>query len=247
VVALLTSVEENFLTTIFSASKLNEDSLARSWEAIVTVTLFIGGIIVLMLFSVLADKKANKKVSTEEKLIETAKVHSVYQQKLQQSQQQGRSRSERDNEKDEINRFALAEESLPQLLSSTSTANSWKEKIWTEEKKFHRWLGIVYYFSAIFPRILRVVSLASNIIIMLFIQSLTYNYTHGDDGSCQLLSTEEEYVAPRSYYGTGGSRCYWRTTPTTVAGSTTTEEGGVHLFNQRTAWRLCSLWRCFRV
>jgi hypothetical protein len=226
VVALLTSVEENFLTTIFSASKLNEDSLARSWEAIVTVTLFIGGIIVLMLFSVFADKKANKKVSMEEKLIETAKVHSVYQQKLQQSQQQGRSRSERDNEIDEkINLFALAEESLPQLLSSTSTANSWKEKIWTEEKKFHRWLGIVYYFSAIFPRILRVVSLASNIIIMLFIQSLTYNYTHGDDGSCQLLTTEEECVAPRSYYGTGGSRCSWQTTSTTTAGSTATEEG----------------------
>jgi hypothetical protein len=128
VVTLLTSVEENFLTTIFSASKLNEDTLAQSWEAIVTVTLFIGGIIVLMLFSVLADKKANKRVSMEERLIETAKVHSVYQQKLQQSQQHGRSRVEKENEKDEIDLFALAEESLPQLLSSTSTANSWKGK-----------------------------------------------------------------------------------------------------------------------
>jgi hypothetical protein len=165
----------NFLSTIFSASKLNEDTLAKSWEAIVTVTLFIGGIIVLMLFSVLADRKANKKVFMEEMFLETAKVHSVYQQKLQ-SQQQGRSRFERTTEKDELNLFSLAENSLPQLLSSTSTANSWKGKIWTEEKKFHRWLGIIYYFSAIFPRILRVVSLASNIIIMLFIQSLTYNY-----------------------------------------------------------------------
>jgi sugar lactone lactonase YvrE len=217
VVALLTSVEDNFLSTIFSAGQLNENTLAQSWEAIVTITLFLGGVISFMFFSVHADKEANKKVSVEEKLIETAKVHSVYQQKLLL---QGRLATGR-NEMDEINLFNLAEEALPQLLSSSSASQSWKGKIWSEEKKFHRWLGIIYYFSAIFPRILRVVSLASNIIIMLFIQSLTYNYTHGDDGSCELLITEETCVAPRSYYGTGGSLCYWQSTTSTGSGVAT--------------------------
>jgi hypothetical protein len=213
VVALLTNVEETFLTTIFSASDLNPDTLAHSWEAIVTITVFLGGVIVFMLFSVYADGQANQKVSVEEKAVEHAKVHSIYQQKLLA---QGRSRQQQTQETksidEEMNLFTLLGESLPKVLSSSSS-NSLKEKIWNEEKKFHRYLGIVYYFSAMFPRILRVVSLASNIIIMLFIQSLTYNYTHdGDDGSCWVLRTEEDCLVPRSTYGTGQSRCYWQPT-----------------------------------
>jgi hypothetical protein len=223
VVALLTNVEETFLTTIFSANELNADTLPHSWEAIVTITVFLGAVITFMLFSVYADGQVNQKVTVEEKFIEHAKVRSIYQQRLLSH---GRSRKqqtqETDTENEELNLFTLVEESLPKLLSSSSTS-SFKEKIWNEEKKFHRYLGIVYYFSAAFPRVLRVVSLASNIIIMLFIQSLTYNYTHnGDDGSCSAMKTEEDCLVPRSTYGTGQSRCYWQPA---INDSSNNEEG----------------------
>jgi low affinity Fe/Cu permease len=213
VVALLTDVEETFLATIFSASELNADTLAHSWEAIVTITVFLGGVVAFMLFSVYADGEANQKVSVEEKVLKHAKIHSIYHQKLVA---QGRALQQQTQEtetvNDEVNVFTLLGESLPKVLS-TSSSTSLKDKIWNEEKKFHRYLGIVYYFSAMFPRILRVVSLASNIIIMLFIQSLTYNYTHdGDDASCSVLKSEKDCLVPRSTYGTGQSRCYWQPT-----------------------------------
>jgi hypothetical protein len=205
IVALLTSVETNFVSTLLSADDLTATSLAKSWEAIVTVGLFLATIIGFMCFSVYADGQSQKKVSIEEKMMKHAKVYSFHQQKLVVQ-----SRRDNSSNSQDINLFKMAEDALPGLLSCPSL----NERIWNEEKKFHRYLGIIYYFSMVFPRILRVVSLASNIIIMLFIQSLTYNYTHGDDGSCQVFSTEETCLKPRSSYGTGGSKCYWKVTDT---------------------------------
>jgi hypothetical protein len=203
VVALLTNVETTFVSTILSAHNLNANTLTDSWEALVTVGIFLLTTLLLMCFSVFADGQAQKKVSIEEKVLNHAKVHSVYQQKLLIQT--------RNNENEipvqEIDLFKMAEETLPGMLSS---GPSLSERVWSEEKKFHRWLGIIYYFSTVFPRILRVVSLASNIIIMLFIQSLTYNYTHGDDNSCQKLTTEDSCLQPKSLYGTGDSKCYWK-------------------------------------
>jgi hypothetical protein len=201
IVALLTSVETNFVSTLLSADDLNAASLSKSWEAVVTVGLFLATILAFMCFSVHADGQAQKKVSIEEKMMEHAKVYSFHQNKLVVQSRRADNSSNQD-----INLFKMAEEALPGLLSCPSL----NQRIWNEEKKFHRYLGIIYYFSTVFPRILRVVSLASNIIIMLFIQSLTYNYTHGDDGSCQVFSTEETCLEPRSSFGTGGSKCYWK-------------------------------------
>jgi hypothetical protein len=200
IVALLTGVEANFVSTLFSADDLNASYLAKSWEAVVTLSLFLATIIGFMCFSVRADGQAQKKVSIEEKMMDHAKSYSLYQQKLLIH-----GRGENSDPNPDL--FKMAEEALPGLLSCPSL----NQRIWNEEKKFHRYLGIIYYFSTVFPRILRVVSLASNIIIMLFIQSLTYNYTHGDDGSCELLTTEETCLQPRSSYGTGGSKCFWKT------------------------------------
>ena len=44
---------------------------------------------------------------------------------------------------------------------------------------------------------------------MLFIQSITYNLTNGDDGSCERLQTEVACLEPRSAYATGSAKCYW--------------------------------------
>jgi hypothetical protein len=202
VVAFLDNVGDNFVHTIVSAQDLNAETLAQSPEAVITIVLFLGCILVFMLFSVYADGQTKKRISTEEKVMEHAKVYSLYQHKLEAQSKN----PQNENTEKEINLFQLVETALPDILNSPSL----NERIWKEEKKFHRYLGIVYYFSALFPRVLRVVSLASNIIIMLFIQSLTYNYTHGDDGSCKPFTTEGTCLEPKSYYGTGKNKCYWK-------------------------------------
>jgi hypothetical protein len=44
---------------------------------------------------------------------------------------------------------------------------------------------------------------------MLFIQSLTYNLTKGDDGTCERMKSEGDCFSLASAYQTGESRCYW--------------------------------------
>jgi hypothetical protein len=44
---------------------------------------------------------------------------------------------------------------------------------------------------------------------MLFVQSLTYDLTNGNDGTCERLETETSCLQPRSAYATGQSKCYW--------------------------------------
>ena len=101
--------------------------------------------------------------------------------------------------------IAIIEESIPRILGSQSLGS----KFAGELKQHHRWMAIVFYYSDAFPRALRVISLATNIIIMLFIQSITYNLTNPDDGSCEALETEEKCLEPVSPYATGEPKCMW--------------------------------------
>ena len=66
--------------------------------------------------------------------------------------------------------LANLDQSLPTVFKSDSLWNKFKE----EMKVYHRWLGIVFYYSPEFPRSMRALSLFSSIVIMLFIQSVTY-------------------------------------------------------------------------
>jgi hypothetical protein len=99
----------------------------------------------------------------------------------------------------------IAEQALPSILSS----NTLSHRVVTEIKHHHRWFGILFYYSAAFPRVLRVTSLATNVIIMLFIQSITYSLTNPDDGSCEMLLTETDCLDPRSPFATGTPKCFW--------------------------------------
>lgn len=80
----------------------------------------------------------------------------------------------------------------------------------TELRRHHRWIGVIYYFSSKFPRVYRVMSLASNIIIMLFIQSLTYAFTKQDPSTCTQYVTEESCLEPSSVFRTGEHQCLWQ-------------------------------------
>jgi hypothetical protein len=197
-----------------SAQDLNVNTLKKSWQVIITIGALLIGMVMTMLYSHYADKKARGKISTEEKLLNQAKLHSsVYQQNLVQQRNR--------NETETRTMIEIAEEALPKILNSQSLST----RVWNEEKRFHKYLGIFCHFSLQFPRILRVVSLSTNVIIMLFIQSLTYNFTHGNDGSCEKLQTAETCLAPKSDYGTGTTKCYWQSDSTATV---ETETGTCH-------------------
>ena len=102
--------------------------------------------------------------------------------------------------------MSIAEEALPKILGNSKSLTT---KVQEEMKRHHKWLGVMFFYCKRFPRMLRIMSLATNIIIMLFVQSITYNLSHGDDGSCDILHNETSCIEEPSAYQTGTSKCYW--------------------------------------
>jgi hypothetical protein len=106
------------------------------------------------------------------------------------------------NAQNEMNEI---EQSLPNVLRSKPFAERFKEEV----KNYHRWIGVVYYYCDSFPRVLRIMSLATNVIAMLFVQSITYSLTNPDDGSCEALTRKNTCLTELSPFGTGDTKCYW--------------------------------------
>jgi hypothetical protein len=57
------------------------------------------------------------------------------------------------------------------------------------------------------------------VIIMLFMQSLTYNLTNPDDGSCKQMTTETTCLSATSPYATGEPKCLWTVTIDSSSGT----------------------------
>ena len=105
-----------------------------------------------------------------------------------------------------MDELTLLEESLPRVLVQQQ---AFADRFTSEVKQHHRWLGVVCFYSDSFPRSLRILSLATNIVVMLFVQSITYNLTKPDDGSCGTYTTQSTCLEPQSSLGTGESKCAW--------------------------------------
>lgn len=196
-VSMLKSTWVRFHTTAESAASLNNQSIAESWEVIGIIGSFLTCVIISMLLSSYADRAIINKIESEEKLkIQVSSAVHNLKKSLEMVS---------DVSVDTLSK--LSEESLPEILLSSQI--TLLQRIWAVMKKHHRWFGVIYYFSKRFPRILRVMSLATNIIIMLFMQSLTYSLTNGDDGSCAKFTNEVDCLRPRSSYEDGSPMCYW--------------------------------------
>ena len=73
-----------------------------------------------------------------------------------------------------------------------------------------RWLGVVSHKSRSFPRPLRVLSLVMNILVVLFLEAITYNMADPNDGSCENASNVAECLHEKSSLAQHESMCYWR-------------------------------------
>jgi hypothetical protein len=214
----MTTVSDTFVSTVLSAESLNAATIERSIQVLAT----LGGLIVLFMsgmgYAYHLDK-LQRRIADEKKKKAGEQLHSAGGKAADTRRQAIYQRGQTHEIQNQANSLLkMAEEALPQVLQS----QSWSHRIWSEMKKHHRWLGIAYFYSERFPRMMRVLSLVTNIIIMLFIQSLTYDLTKGDDGSCERLSTEQACLEPRSAFATGDSRCYW------VKGEVASSSGSCH-------------------
>jgi hypothetical protein len=191
----------SFVTTFKSAKDLSANDIETGIQVFVTLAGFA---VVTALSSVLS-YYFDLIHQTEELQKHQRKNFSTKVKKQNQvSSQQGDVSNKEVT--DPIDFLTMAEEALPEVLSSKSI---WS-RIVKEVKSHHRWFGVIFHYSRVLPRALRIVSLASNIVIMLFIQSITYNLTHGDDGTCKTFDQEGDCLEPKSAYSTGSSMCYWQ-------------------------------------
>lgn len=78
--------------------------------------------------------------------------------------------------------MCMAEESLPRSLRSRPM---WS-KCFDALRERHRWMSVIFTRSGSSPRHFRVVVLASNVVVMLFVQSLCYALSGNDDGSWRM-------------------------------------------------------------
>ena len=203
-VSMLKSTYENFVSTIVSTDSLNASTVTKSWISLVTVGSLFIGIIIALIWSHYTDHEMKKVKPHEEEVVHQKKSGRVAEKQTKQPKKNNY--KFKMNKAKVINReLELVENSLPQALSS----RSFTDRCIDEIKHHHRWFGIIFYFTEDFPRMLRVSSLATNMIIMLFMQSLTYNLTNPDDGSCESFKNTASCEAARSSYSTGDSKCSW--------------------------------------
>lgn len=223
--SVLKAVTSSFTTTVLSAGDLSVDSVTSGYLALATVGSFMGCVVAALYLSQQADQRAKKvdpgedRVAARARLMKTVKSmgssflgrrnggDEAMERRLRvQSKGRVGADARRGKGKREKTGFlAMAEEALPNVLRARSLWRLMKEEL----KRHHRWFGVCFYYSDQFPRVLRVTALATNIIIMLFIQSLTYELTNGDDGSCERLDSEERCLEESSAFATGATKCYW--------------------------------------
>jgi len=195
-VSMLEATLHSFTSTVETVNTLNVSKVEQGWRALVTLGVLAFSIVIALLWSHYADNQVMKikpidgTASSIAKNIKSSQQRSLLNRKKRVL----------------INReLEMVENSLPKVLSS----RSFSQRVADEVKHHHRWIGVIFYFTEDFPRVLRVVSLATNIIIMLFMQSLTYNFTNPDDGTCQTFYSESTCIQPRSAFSTNDPKCSW--------------------------------------
>jgi hypothetical protein len=236
--SLIKATSQNFVTTVRSAQGLNAATVKRSSTAFLLVGLVVTAVFGAISYAQHLDRLSTKvqmkdDKSNQQELVPNKRRYlvSYISNALDAPNKRaaaiaealvagkaGRRRAQNSDGKPMI--LEMAQEALPSILSSKSITT----KVRDEVKRHHRWIGVVFYYSEQFPRSLRVLSLATNMTIMLFMQSLTYNLTNSSDSACSYYTNELDCLAKKSAYQTGASMCAWEVdTSSSTAPSSTGE------------------------
>ena len=100
---------------------------------------------------------------------------------------------------------ALLDEPLPSSLGLQDIS----QRVLAEQTQNHKWASIVLSYDENFPRVYRVLMIVTDVIIILFVDALTFNLTNPDDGSCDDYRTRATCLEPVSDFNTGEEKCHW--------------------------------------
>lgn len=189
-VAMLLYTTDGFVTTWQSADALTLASVQQSWKVLLTAMIAVGVAAVGAIWGMRADEETAKRVTAanDSLVVSAAKTKTFISI---------------DNRLK--NPKALIEESLPKVMKD---GTPFTERFSQEVKVYHRWLGIIFFYSPHFTRVVRILSLATTVVVMLFANAVTYNTAYPDDGSCENYRTRVDCVQEESSFS-GDTKCYW--------------------------------------
>lgn len=209
ILSIQKSLVNEFVTTWETIPSLQISDVANSWTVLLTVGMIVAVFASLLLAGMRLDeterkrlKEQNNKLKVKSFLQHLATQQLVRPQLLGTPCPVGESKAKLDRNQD----IALIDETLPSIFKTDSLWNKFKH----EMQVYHRWLGIVFFYSPAFPRSMRVLSLFTSIVIMLFIQSVVYNIADPDDGSCEQCEEETCCLSLQSTLNLNENRCYWQ-------------------------------------
>jgi hypothetical protein len=188
-VSVSKTLSEGMVQTWASAADLNLAKIEHGWWVLLTVGCLIGAVVGALFVAHRADSKARSVPPMKTHLtkaavaIQSRKITTIIPGSGSGKERAMSFRVAAKN-KPKARRLPInnidVEASLPEIMRT----KSFLERFTTEMKRYHRWFGIVFYFSDDFSRVLRIVSLVGNIVSMLFVQAVTYAMTNPDTGQC---------------------------------------------------------------
>jgi len=213
-VAMIESVADDFINVWTSVADLNAGDLKKGTGVLIVLGVFLMMLITFIFIAnhldsrdekikpLESDQKDGSKLSKEVQLRNRLSTNpkSSFAQLVKRLRMPGSERSSR-----AIQDLQFIEKSLPSVLSSVPFTT----RVLGEMKRFHRWMCVYFHYSPTFPRLLRVMTLTTNVLSTLFLQAVMYNITNPDDGSCKSHIMEETCVAETSDFAYGESKCYW--------------------------------------
>ena len=179
------------LSTWESADSLSIAKVQQSWKVLVTVGVITAAAVMSALLGGWADSKAEQKCAIEKSVV-VGKESTDAKMKF--------------SSKD------IIEGSLPNVLREMPIT----EKLARELKVYHRWFGVAFFYSPHFSRSMRILSLMTSAILMLFANAVTYNLAYPDDGSCEQYTSLAACLKEPSSMSSG-SKCYWDNTKQTCS------------------------------
>jgi hypothetical protein len=205
---------ENTANVWLSARDLNGKTVSQNWKVLVTLSVIIVVVFTLMVATHRMDLAESKKLKNDATSRNLAAAHlfPIAIRKLAPKPKrviithQKKKRVKVDvADKYKSPQLKALDECLPSIFQT----NTFSQRFVAEIKRYHRWIGAVLYYSAHVPRALRILSLVTGVLSLLFVQAITYSLRNPDDGSCEKLINDKSCLQPRSPFFTGDSKCYW--------------------------------------
>jgi hypothetical protein len=190
------TILSDFVTTWESVDDL---SIKSGWQVIATVCTLFGLSVIALVVGHVADSRESKLKDMNSKVMPLF----TYAQTRMLRHSSAHSKKQKSE-------MGLLEQALPIAFHSEPFVNRFVE----ESKRYHRWFGIVFYYSVDFPRVFRLLSLLASLVVMLFAQAVTYNIAEPDDGTCETWSNEQDCLAEKSRLASSANMCFWTNSTT---------------------------------